>query len=933
MLPKQSYPHTRANAISGIDKATRLLVGVFLLLPILALAEAQMHTPGAFGVSEFGGANYSISLSVPPGTTGMAPSLSLNYSSQSSNGPIGMGWFLGGLSVVHRCPATLAQDGFKGSVSYDANDRFCLDGQRLVMITPGGTYGGNGVEYRTARDSFTRIISFGNAGGGPAYFQAWSKSGQILEFGATTNSAIPAVGKTSFRLWALNKVSDRLGNYLTVTYDNDTANGHYYPLRIDYTGNTTSAVAPYNAVKFIYETRFDAALAYLGGSSTREAKRLINIQTFVSGTTLVKDYRLAYSTGAATSRSRLISLTECGDFSTGCLNPTTFAWQDYNASSTTFTSAGSTATGYSDSGGANSGLRFFPVDVNADGKTDLLVRDALGNLQALRSNGATFTSAGTTPTSFTDAAGWNSGLRFFPIDMNGDGKTDFVARDAAGNLLTYLSNGATYTLAGTTPTSFTDAAGWNSGLRFFPMDVNGDGRADLVARDSAGGFATWLSNGATFVFNGSIATGYSDANGWNTGVRFFPMDVNGDAKTDLVARDTAGNLQVLLSNGTTFALAATTATGFTDTASRTFLPADVNGDGKGDLLFLDLAVGRLTTYLSDGANFVNSATTFITGSDCFPLDVNGDGKTDVVTRDSNGTLKIWLSNGSAFTAAGSMASSFSDSAGWNSGVRFFRTDVNGDGKMDLLARDATGNVQTLLSAGVFPDLLSSITNGLGAVTTITYKPLTDASVYTKSTDAIYPYQDLQLPLYVVSISSATNGIGGTYSTRYTYAGAKAHLTGGGILGFSQVTVWDDQTSIRTVTNYRQDYPYQGLVTLVDKRTFSGTLLYQLDNIIWQDNGAFPGVRSPFMAQKTESSFELNNPGAAAFLSVTSASQFDAFGNLTQITASTNDNFAKTITSTFSNDATSWIIGRKTQEQVNSTIPGGVSQLRTTAFTY
>jgi hypothetical protein len=53
----------------------------------------------------------------------------------------------------------LAQDGVRGSINYDANDRFCLDGQRLVAIS--GTYGADGTEYRTEIESFSKVISRG----------------------------------------------------------------------------------------------------------------------------------------------------------------------------------------------------------------------------------------------------------------------------------------------------------------------------------------------------------------------------------------------------------------------------------------------------------------------------------------------------------------------------------------------------------------------------------------------------------------------------------------------------------------------------------------------------------------------------------------------------------------------------------------------------
>ena len=140
-------------------------------------------TAGSFRVSETGAATYSIPIAVPPGTAGMKPSLSLNYSSQSGNGLLGMGWSLGGLSVIHRCPKTVAQDGVLGGVNFDANDRFCIDGQRLVAIT--GTYGAPNTEYRTETESYSRIISYGTTGTGPTSFKVWTKSGQIMEYGNT----------------------------------------------------------------------------------------------------------------------------------------------------------------------------------------------------------------------------------------------------------------------------------------------------------------------------------------------------------------------------------------------------------------------------------------------------------------------------------------------------------------------------------------------------------------------------------------------------------------------------------------------------------------------------------------------------------------------------------------------------------------------------
>src|ERR1051325_5647321 len=85
-------------------------------------------TPGSFRVSESGAATYTIPIQVPPGVAGMQPQLALTYNSQAGNGLLGMGWSLSGLSAITRCPRTVAQDGVKGGINYDWEDRSRPDG-------------------------------------------------------------------------------------------------------------------------------------------------------------------------------------------------------------------------------------------------------------------------------------------------------------------------------------------------------------------------------------------------------------------------------------------------------------------------------------------------------------------------------------------------------------------------------------------------------------------------------------------------------------------------------------------------------------------------------------------------------------------------------------------------------------------------------------
>jgi len=48
--------------------------------------------------------------------------------------------------------------------------------------------------------------------------------------------------------------------------------------------------------------------------------------------------------------------------------------------------------------------------------------------------------------------------------------------------------------------------------------------------------------------------------------------------------------------------------------------------------------------------------------------------------------------------------------------------------------------------------------------------------------------------------------------------------------------------------------------------------------------------------------------------------YDAYGNATQVVASTPDGFSKTTTNTYSNDITRWLLGRLTRASVTSVAP-------------
>ena len=229
-------------------------------------------------MNESGAAIYKIDVEVPPGTGGMSPQLSLVYDSRAGDSLVG--WSLAGLSSISRCPTTLAQHGLIDGVNFDNNDQFCLDGQLFVAVQ--GDYGKNATIYRTENETFAKILSSGSAGSAPKSFKVWTKAGLIMEYGATSDSRIEAQGQNEVLVWAVNKITDTKGNYLTVSYKERNFNGEYYPTRIDYTGNANANLTPYNSIRLSYETRPDVTPKFVSGSAISMRQRLTHIKRWVT---------------------------------------------------------------------------------------------------------------------------------------------------------------------------------------------------------------------------------------------------------------------------------------------------------------------------------------------------------------------------------------------------------------------------------------------------------------------------------------------------------------------------------------------------------------------------------------------------------------------------------------------------------------------------
>jgi hypothetical protein len=297
-----------------------------------------------------------------------------------------------------------------------------MGGRRLVAIS--GTYGSDGTVYRTEIDGFSRTVSHESAGNGPAWFEVHTRTGQVLEFGHTGNSQVMAQGTATARAWAVNKIADTKGNYLTVHYLNNPTIGQVYPIEINYTGNHSVGLAPYNKVELVYATRPDTAPQYQAGSQLSTTVRLTNIKTYANGV-MVADYRLAYELSSATQRSRLVSVTLC-DATSSCMLATSFGWQDRIGGAFPVVYGAS----FGQFGHSNRSAGSYTGDFNGDGRADVLSwnDDLTYNRLHLSNRAGTFTH--TQPAAFSPGFSQlghsNRTMGILLGDFNGDGKTDVV---------------------------------------------------------------------------------------------------------------------------------------------------------------------------------------------------------------------------------------------------------------------------------------------------------------------------------------------------------------------------------------------------------------------------------------------------------------------------------------------------------------------------
>ncbi|MFI9150949.1 FG-GAP-like repeat-containing protein [Streptomyces sp. NPDC053367] len=182
-------------------------------------------------------------------------------------------------------------------------------------------------------------------------------------------------------------------------------------------------------------------------------------------------------------------------------------------------------------------------DLSGDRCNDVLVRLSSGALR-LYKPGCNAALRPSTPYTTLATGGWTTfDVLTSPGDVTGDGRPDLIARTA--------STGAVYLYKGLSTGKLSTAvklyADWRTYRRIVGVgDITGDGRPDLIAQDRANALYRYDGKG-----NGTFASRVKLASNW--GSRYNAVvgvgDLTGDGRADLVARDTSGYLWRLSGTG------------------------------------------------------------------------------------------------------------------------------------------------------------------------------------------------------------------------------------------------------------------------------------------------------------------------------------------------------------------------------------------------
>jgi RHS repeat-associated protein len=883
-----------------------------------------------------GTARYAVKIPLPRGHN--SPELTLRYESGFGDGPAGIGWVYGPGSIARQVDKGLPRyvdgpngrdDDGDGTVDEaDEEDLFVgPEGEELVRTADGAWRAG--VEGRFA--SYRRVGE---------RWEVRLRNGTLLDYGLTPAGLIAdATGARVYR-WLLERSTDANGNVVEYAWSSFAGSDNQQYLREIRFGPGGPPWAAHYFVSFTYEPKPDWRADYRPGFLLKTGQRLARVEIGVQGVSpegclvgdwngdgiadaLVGRYLLAYDP-ARPGRSFLQQVTRVGADGESTLPPIRFAYTAFDPAEHVSAAAAMIGSADPPLSVMDSALVEF-ADLNRDGLPDLLRTDREGGDHvAYLNRGAA--ADGTIRWDAGRSMGSADGLapllhldeqRVHLADMDGDGLADLVQTTAGGDVLWHANRGdASWgerrgMIAGDTappaPFASRDVA---------TADLDFDKRSDVV-RSTENGYSLWLNLG-----EGRYSREVRTAGALHEGrVMLFSdpgaqlADLNGDRLVD-----------VIRVRPTEVVVAAGMGRGSFATAVAIPIPGETLDETQ-------IARAKLA-------------------------DINGDGLADlVVERAAPGELHCWLNLGTDAFSPRIVVTDLPTLFGERTAVRW--ADLNGNGSVDLVYADSGAeerlralDLGVLLGGSEHPNLLSSIENGLGVETRITWRSST--AFFLADRTAGRPWTStLPFPVPVVAAVETTTGLDldaapglDRHHTDYAYRDGFYEDRERAFRGFGEVRavqLGDGTAATRVgVTGFftggpdgvdndgdglvdeiqggrhREEEALTGLVRFTESRTLAGALLLREENL-WRVRTLLTGVNGTEvrLGRQTRSD-RLLDEGTGAPVTIRTEFVFDDFGNPTEVRKHGALAIAGDEAFTFTdyvNDTGRWILGLPTRARV------------------
>ena len=828
--------------------------------PGLDINKPVGETVGFFNVSDKGAASYDIPIQVSPGTSDMAPSLSIGYNSQAGLGLLGIGWHLNGFSILTRSNKTPYFDNVSAGPLLNATDVFALDGNRLFSLT--GTYGQHNTQYYTEQESFAKITSYGMIGNGPEKFEVIDKNGQIIQFGFTPDSRLQGQNNGQVFGWYQNKVTDEFGNYMNFSYKQ--LNAEVLLDKIEYTGNAAAQMAPYNKVTFDYIPLAEKNTSYINGAAFNQTQLLKEICCW-AGNKLFKKYVMDYEWKEGTYLAQVIEVDAGGRE----LNPSLFCYAKPDDMAAVNTSTEGLNLNFSTADYVD--LIHVPVDFNGDGFSDVACfNPSAGRMHVYQNN---FVNSSNSTINFTkifdntSQVGTNESMLCSAItDQDKNGRQELYCLFAPGTSTTngHLYSNQYYVLKAEMNTGnsiIVSNLGTYSTMAAFDLqtapgpflfnvqDYTGDGANDVLRIDHESINLTVGGNSHTFLLPNSA----------NTFAK--PFNYDNDEKSEYIILTTTGTVlsaHFVKFTGNTLAPipGATIHIPFPNNGilQKNLLKhisfGDFNGDGIDDLVYMNNYVSELWVCYGTGQGFTAAkqiqsftALNIANEFDLSCVDVNADGKMDILVSEvlggnNNTNYFAYLSFGEFILKGGTHQGNWSaghstkilynsdlnlmnkhnrvmeNTSAYNA-VKIPSADFNGDGVFDYANIGSGGNyIVTNNMNGEVRQLLSKIYTPMRNNFDITYTNIGGHFRFTPNgkEEVLKPInqslagnfvQTYAPNMYCVSQVTELSGHSGQFNRtkKYVYENPLFHPFGKGLMCFEKIHAIDIRTNIGTQLTY------------------------------------------------------------------------------------------------------------------------------------